>query len=907
MHWYHKIHPIVYLTTFFAILVCGETNAIPLSFLKTTAGNQRDIQWNLLDDGFVEVYYDKNSSQLAESVQESIWSAYPHLKNILGVKLDKVTLILGDRDNGPGFANPVSQNIEAQILSSRTQAFFQHELVHRMMYVHNDFHIGPLGRIFSLAMMPTWWIEGLAEYLTESVGEVEIEGFMREMALNDHWPSWERLHALYNADGDSNLRGYVVSGRFFGWILSRSNEKDLAKIQEQIAWRTVTPPFYNASDKWLVEHVGKTGKELYDEFKQEQTAEWKKYVGDMPRLHNSEIENVQTDTPPDFKDILSQIMTFSTRSDPYFVERIVPVGDDVYMVKAYVHANTQVLLYRAKEKKLDLIKDYTFSEQVEVLAAAKENSESYCFFAKVTDKNIDSLIEKVCSDKTSHVLFPKEKLKIHDAYVLRDGTLRILATWGRVQGLYDVQGETITPIAAFPEWIELIERRKSNDSEISALVYDKGEYKSRKMDVAKLKKNFADWQTKQDSASPFLKMQPYEHDIEPFVKYDVKPQAQAANDLPQRKSEPYMGEAPYSYQFLFAYPYPLPSFLGGPSINLVAMPLVDKMERYRVQAIGGYHFDLDVAYGALTYVNNRLFDSFAVSLFGMPIFNGNYEITTVDSLGQPVNTTTYSNYLEQRGLSVSLGYILWPGRVTFQGLASLTQLRPYPNLTSAPETIGPQHSDLLSTRGVLSFHFGKKAQLSLGGGKFDGVGDATTTRGINTGTLDYYNLNAKLTAGVTFSQQNLTFNGKISTTQGNNSLYLREYYSPYQDHSEDSVRLLSDINFFILGDGNFSSIRMGDYSYFYGLNYDFPLAKNFESLLLISYADDLRGFFNVTQGGVWAAGRHDARPPVTSATGGVSLRLDIKGFQLFPSLGYTQLLEEGGYRLMMQIKFTDLI
>ena len=39
------------------------------------------------------------------------------------------------------------------------------------MYEHNDFGIGPIARLFSLAMMPTWWIEGLAEHLTNSIIE----------------------------------------------------------------------------------------------------------------------------------------------------------------------------------------------------------------------------------------------------------------------------------------------------------------------------------------------------------------------------------------------------------------------------------------------------------------------------------------------------------------------------------------------------------------------------------------------------------------------------------------------------------------------------------------------------------------------------------------------------------------
>src|SRR5690606_7124797 len=107
-------------------------------------------------------------------------------------------------------------------------------------------NLGPGGRAYSLAIMPTWWVEGLAEFLTESIGRLETAGISRSMSLNDRYVSWDRLHSLYNASGDQWRRGYVISGQFLKFLYDKSKSKDLYKFHREWLYKLLTPPFINA-------------------------------------------------------------------------------------------------------------------------------------------------------------------------------------------------------------------------------------------------------------------------------------------------------------------------------------------------------------------------------------------------------------------------------------------------------------------------------------------------------------------------------------------------------------------------------------------------------------------------------------------------------------------------------------
>lgn len=276
--------------------------AMPTWYLLSSTGNERDVNWKRLNSGRFSLYFDEKAEPFARHALSSFEYAYPYLSQILGVTLplenhpskddnrtivsnfSYIPIVLSTRGDFGGFANFGTQNIELQLASGSSASLFQHELVHRLMYEHFDPSFGPAGRAFSLAMLPTWWIEGLAEYLTESVGRIDTAGVSRTMALNDSYLSWDRMHALYG-QGDFFLRGYVTSGRLVKYIVEKTNTSDLNELLKNWFWKTVTPPFVNAPDRFYSQMFdGKSGREIYNEFKASEKQYWTSRYENMPSL-----------------------------------------------------------------------------------------------------------------------------------------------------------------------------------------------------------------------------------------------------------------------------------------------------------------------------------------------------------------------------------------------------------------------------------------------------------------------------------------------------------------------------------------------------------------------------------------------------------------------------------------------
>lgn len=280
----------------------SQAFAMPTWYLLSPTGNERDVNWKRLSSDRFSLYFDEKSEPFARHALSSFEFAYPYLSQLLGVTLpsekqlskddkrtivsnfDYIPIVLSTRGDYGGFANFGTQNIELQVASGSSASLFQHELVHRLMYEHFDPSIGPAGRAFSLAMLPTWWIEGLAEYLTESVGRIDTAGVSRTMALNDAYLSWDRMHALYG-QGDFFLRGYVTSGRLVKYIIEKTKTSDLNELLKTWFWKTVTPPFVNAPDSFYSQMFdGKSGREMYEDFKSAEKQYWQSRYENMPAL-----------------------------------------------------------------------------------------------------------------------------------------------------------------------------------------------------------------------------------------------------------------------------------------------------------------------------------------------------------------------------------------------------------------------------------------------------------------------------------------------------------------------------------------------------------------------------------------------------------------------------------------------
>lgn len=285
------------------LLTPSNVHAVPLSILQFSAGTQADVTWARLENDRFIVYYDAQQPTLGEHALKSLETAFSDFSLLLGTTLNgqplqpsqsaetvkvsgftKIPVIISARTDGASFANFIPQTIEIQSTRRPPASLFQHELAHRMMYEHIDLSVGPAGRTFMLAMLPTWWTEGLPEYLTESLGRLETEGALRSMALNDSFLSWDRLHALYKSTGLTSELGYATSGRFFKYFLEKTPHKNLQKLHESLRNYQLIPPFFSGA-YWLIQSLtGRWPGDLYEDFKSDLKKSTAEYLEGMPRL-----------------------------------------------------------------------------------------------------------------------------------------------------------------------------------------------------------------------------------------------------------------------------------------------------------------------------------------------------------------------------------------------------------------------------------------------------------------------------------------------------------------------------------------------------------------------------------------------------------------------------------------------
>jgi hypothetical protein len=280
-----------------------QAHAVPTNILLQPSGTQADVQWGRLENDRFIIYYDSSQKALAQYALKAVERAYPDFTLLLGATLkgqpkppelqpkqvlssnfEKIPVVISARSDGPSFANFISQSLEIQSSELPSAALFQHELAHRVMYEHMDLNVGPAGRTFMLAMLPSWWTEGLPEYLTESLGRIQTNALLRSMALNGNFLSWDRLHALYKASGDTAARGYALSGRFFKYFFERTEHKNLRELHSELTWKQLIPPFFTGAYFVVRGLTGEWPGDLYESFKKDLVKEVQADLEGMPRL-----------------------------------------------------------------------------------------------------------------------------------------------------------------------------------------------------------------------------------------------------------------------------------------------------------------------------------------------------------------------------------------------------------------------------------------------------------------------------------------------------------------------------------------------------------------------------------------------------------------------------------------------
>ncbi len=272
----------VILLTSAAILQSPDACGLPIGFART----QGDLRYQELTNNNFRIYHDERTPGEAALTLRALEQAKPHMEHWLGVTRTRaLPVIMSAVTDNASFANFITDAIELQTMGQASRDLAWHEYTHSMMYRHFDNYLGPAGAILHLPWMPAWWLEGLAEALSVSIGSDMHAGFERYHALSGDWPTYERLHSLYNKY-NFVWRGYSTSGAFVAYILRKKPNLDLAQLHrdffaasQPLRWPWAILPFAPSMpmDVALRKAFGMDGRELYEEYKSAATTYWRKH------------------------------------------------------------------------------------------------------------------------------------------------------------------------------------------------------------------------------------------------------------------------------------------------------------------------------------------------------------------------------------------------------------------------------------------------------------------------------------------------------------------------------------------------------------------------------------------------------------------------------------------------------
>jgi hypothetical protein len=189
------------------------------------------------------------------------------------------------------FANFITDAIELQTMGRGDRDLLLHEMTHYWMYEHFHNFLGPAGSLIYLPWLPAWWIEGMAEVLSVSNRSDQAAAIERLMARNQAWPTFDRLHSLYHEK--IAFEGYAISGNFVRYILKKMDTKSLGPLLVDLRNRvepwwwpwTIVPGIGKLPlDSVLLDRLGKTSEQLYEEYKKEASEHWSRVAGFSPTI-----------------------------------------------------------------------------------------------------------------------------------------------------------------------------------------------------------------------------------------------------------------------------------------------------------------------------------------------------------------------------------------------------------------------------------------------------------------------------------------------------------------------------------------------------------------------------------------------------------------------------------------------
>lgn len=272
-----------YILLALVCLIPSKLLALPVGF----GINQGDREYLETRSKNFDVYHDKEAANEGAMTVNALEAVKPIVERWIGLRRSrKLQVVSSAVTSNASFANFIFDAIELQTLAEGGRDLFWHEFAHTSMYSHFHHLLGPAESVIYLPWVPAWFLEGLAESMSVSIGSDVQASIERYQAANRDWPSYDSLHNLYSSA--FALRGYATSGAFVSWFFRRIGGKTkgpfLKKFLDKLSSYT-TPKYYPWSfnpfsnfmpmDEVLRDFLGKSGEELYEQYKQEAAAYWR--------------------------------------------------------------------------------------------------------------------------------------------------------------------------------------------------------------------------------------------------------------------------------------------------------------------------------------------------------------------------------------------------------------------------------------------------------------------------------------------------------------------------------------------------------------------------------------------------------------------------------------------------------
>ncbi len=269
------------LLVFVGLLAAAPAAALPIGF----GVNQRDREYYELKSDNFYVYHDERVPTEAAMTLNALEAARPFLEKWFKVKRSSpLPVITSAVTENASFANFITDVLEIQTGGQGDKSLAWHEYTHSMMYRHFDNIFGPAGSILNLPFMPPWFLEGLAETTSVSVGSDITAGIERYHALTGDWPTYDRLHSLYAKYGFFE-RGYATAGALTTYVLKKGNANKLPGLLSDfraaaMPWWYLYTIFKMPMNAALDDFIGISGVDLYERYKTDAAAFWKSYSKD---------------------------------------------------------------------------------------------------------------------------------------------------------------------------------------------------------------------------------------------------------------------------------------------------------------------------------------------------------------------------------------------------------------------------------------------------------------------------------------------------------------------------------------------------------------------------------------------------------------------------------------------------